>query len=92
MKQIILLAISVLALAFVACNETPKPAAATDTTTTPAEQTATVYACPMKCEGEKTYEQPGTCPVCKMDLVATSEMEEEHDHPHNGDDDHGHHH
>lgn len=26
------------------------------------------YQCPMKCEGEKTYNEPGTCPVCKMDL------------------------
>lgn len=29
-----------------------------------------VYQCPMKCEGEKTYNQPGSCPVCKMDLVS----------------------
>lgn len=28
----------------------------------------THYQCPMKCEGEKTYEEPGTCPVCEMDL------------------------
>lgn len=27
------------------------------------------YACPMKCEGEKTYSEKGMCPVCKMDLV-----------------------
>lgn len=26
------------------------------------------YQCPMKCEGDKTYDKPGTCPVCKMDL------------------------
>lgn len=26
------------------------------------------YACPMKCEGEKTYDKPGSCPICKMDL------------------------
>lgn len=26
------------------------------------------YQCPMQCEGEKTYDQPGTCPVCGMDL------------------------
>jgi acetolactate decarboxylase len=26
------------------------------------------YQCPMKCEGEKTYDHPGTCPVCGMDL------------------------
>jgi len=27
------------------------------------------YYCPMRCEGEKTYSQPGDCPVCGMDLV-----------------------
>ncbi len=26
------------------------------------------YACPMHCEGSKTYDQPGSCPVCKMAL------------------------
>lgn len=26
------------------------------------------YACPMQCEGDKTYAQAGKCPVCKMDL------------------------
>lgn len=34
------------------------------------------YACPMKCEGDKVYDSPGTCPVCKMDLVKVSELEE----------------
>ena len=35
--------------------------------------TASAYSCPMDCEKGKTYPQPGTCPVCKMDLepVAT---------------------
>ena len=28
-----------------------------------------VYYCPMRCEGDKTYEQPGDCPVCGMHLV-----------------------
>jgi Cu(I)/Ag(I) efflux system membrane fusion protein len=30
------------------------------------------YACPMKCEGAKTYAAPGNCPVCsmKLELVA----------------------
>ena len=27
------------------------------------------YYCPMKCEGEKTYDEPGNCPVCNMHLV-----------------------
>ena len=27
------------------------------------------YQCPMHCEGSKTYDQPGNCPVCNMKLV-----------------------
>lgn len=35
------------------------------------------YACPMQCEGEKTYAEAGKCPVCKMDLqeVALAETD-----------------
>lgn len=29
---------------------------------------ATIYQCPMECEGDKTYDEPGECPICKMDL------------------------
>ncbi len=32
------------------------------------------YQCPMKCEGEKTYHEPGSCPICKMDLKLISEL------------------
>ncbi len=32
-----------------------------------------VYQCPMQCEGDKTYSESGTCPVCKMDLKAIAE-------------------
>lgn len=35
------------------------------TSQTPAAET---YACPMKCEGAKTYAAPGNCPVCNMKL------------------------
>jgi len=28
-----------------------------------------IYYCPMHCEGDKTYDRPGDCPVCGMDLV-----------------------
>lgn len=28
-----------------------------------------VFYCPMHCEGNKTYNKPGDCPVCGMDLV-----------------------
>ena len=27
------------------------------------------YFCPMQCEGDKTYAEPGDCPVCGMDLL-----------------------
>ena len=27
------------------------------------------YYCPMHCEGEKTYDKSGDCPVCGMDLI-----------------------
>jgi len=27
------------------------------------------YYCPMHCQGDKTYDKPGDCPVCGMDLV-----------------------
>ncbi|WP_410478524.1 heavy metal translocating P-type ATPase [Pedobacter gandavensis] len=28
-----------------------------------------IYYCPMHCEGDKTYDKPGQCPVCGMDLL-----------------------
>ena len=30
---------------------------------------AGTFYCPMHCEGDKTYDKPGDCPVCGMDLV-----------------------
>lgn len=33
-----------------------------------------VFYCPMHCEGEKTYNEPGNCPVCGMDLVEQPSM------------------
>lgn len=31
------------------------------------------YECPMKCEGDKVYDKPDTCPVCEMDLEGKEE-------------------
>ena len=31
------------------------------------------YICPMECEGS-AQDEPGTCPVCEMDLVLRSEL------------------
>ncbi len=33
-----------------------------------------VYQCPMKCEGKKTYNHSGNCPVCNMDLKRIDEQ------------------
>lgn len=27
------------------------------------------YQCPMRCEESKTYNHPGKCPICNMNLV-----------------------
>lgn len=45
----------------------------------------TEYICPMHCEGKKTYDKPGDCPVCNMHLVAVDELQpktEKHSHHH----------
>lgn len=34
------------------------------------------YYCPMHCEGDKTYSEQGSCPVCKMDLIAVEKKAE----------------
>lgn len=33
---------------------------------------AAQYYCPMRCEKTKTYDKPGSCPVCHMDLEAVT--------------------
>lgn len=32
------------------------------------ELAVAIYQCPMKCERDKTFNQPGSCAICKMDL------------------------
>lgn len=34
------------------------------------------FYCPMHCEGEKTYDKPGDCPVCGMDLVEEAKLQQ----------------
>ena len=33
-----------------------------------------IFYCPMHCEGEKTYDKPGDCPVCGMHLVEQPQL------------------
>ncbi|SOE23769.1 hypothetical protein SAMN06298216_4153 [Spirosomataceae bacterium TFI 002] len=37
----------------------------------------TEFVCPMECEGDKTYDKPGECPVCKMELQEVAQVIEE---------------
>ncbi len=37
--------------------------------TEPTGKSTGTFYCPMHCEGDKTYDKPGDCPVCGMDLV-----------------------
>lgn len=56
------------ALSLTACTQKK------ETTTT--EDGTGVYACPMKCEGDKVYAEPGQCPVCGMDLQPVKDVGE----------------
>jgi len=42
------------------------------------------FYCPMKCEGDKTYNQPGNCPVCNMHLVSVEDNNKQDKHVHKG--------
>ncbi|MBC7650975.1 MAG: hypothetical protein H7101_04435 [Deinococcales bacterium] len=64
LKMIITLAITV--FCFTATNAQSK------TKRTTIDTIAKVYQCPMKCEGDKTYNKAGECPKCGMNLKAKS--------------------
>jgi hypothetical protein len=66
MKKVYLaFAFSALTLCFTACGSNSSQH--DDHSATSGEH-AEKYACPMHCEGDKTYDAPGKCPVCGMDL------------------------
>ncbi|WP_348798237.1 heavy metal translocating P-type ATPase [Flavobacterium adhaerens] len=45
-----------------------------ETTVNLPESASGKYYCPMFCEGDKVYDEPGDCPVCGMDLVKAPEI------------------
>ncbi len=70
-KSILSLSFAFMAIAgvtFTACENSPKPAENSEATEATEKMAAAEYQCPMKCEGEKTYAEMGTCPECGMDL------------------------
>ncbi len=42
-----------------------------------------VYQCPMDCEKGETYDEAGSCPVCKMDLKVKSDDAKDVEHASN---------
>ena len=67
MKKVIYSIVAVTALFLGACG-VAKAAEKRHEGHNHSEISNTKYACPMKCEGEKTYDKKGECPVCNMDL------------------------
>lgn len=63
MKKLILS--SIIAIAFLASCGGDADKAKTDSVN--ANVAAVKYQCPMKCEGDKTYDAAGKCPMCQMD-------------------------
>ena len=59
---------------FTACSGGEKKST-TETSVGTEVTDAKKFACPMKCEGDKTYAEAGTCPVCKMDLQEVAMVE-----------------
>jgi len=82
MKKSILIFVAIFSFAilFTACKETKKEEVKEEVKIESheghdheeGEMSSSVYQCPMDCEKGKTYEVAGSCPVCKMDLVAIS--------------------
>ncbi len=62
------LLIAVLSFAFMSCGDENKSEEHNHKSHDHSEMSSTRYACPMKCEDEKTYDKKGECPVCHMDL------------------------
>lgn len=65
MKKLIMISCAVV-FSLAACTQKKETTVTVDGTE--------VYACPMKCEGEKVYAEAGKCPVCGMDLVLVKDV------------------
>lgn len=74
---------ALLMASFMACNNSETQDSATEETmhehsdmnhnhADHAKMMEAKYSCPMACEGDKTYDEAGKCPVCNMDLTQAS--------------------
>lgn len=53
---------------FIACNNDKAGSGKEDSATAANGEHQHAYRCPMNCEDGKTYDKPGKCPVCGMEL------------------------
>ena len=60
--------LAVIALAAISCNNDGSSKPVNDSAAMSNESHQHAYRCPMNCENGKTYESPGKCPVCGMNL------------------------
>lgn len=65
MKKITLLLFSAISI-LASCNDSGSSTKTSDSASTENHQHS--YRCPMNCEKGKTYDKPGKCPVCGMNL------------------------
>ena len=69
LKTVIISTIFSTVLLFVSCrSKTEKAEEKSETTDGKSQNKTIAYACPMKCEEEKTYDKAGSCPKCGMNL------------------------
>ena len=90
---LVLTVLFVIGFAFISCKKTKKEVKEEATEQVKAEATEhnhsddmamAKYQCPMKCEGDKTYDEAGTCPTCKMDLKKVEKVSEAEEENHEG--------
>lgn len=75
MRKIIYFLAIALAFPILSCTNSGKPAA-TSTDSVSNSEAGIVYSCPM--HPEVKSDKPGTCHICKMDLVKETGMATEH--------------
>jgi hypothetical protein len=61
-KNLVFAVLLGLAASLSACGDSKSPSTESEV--------AETFACPMKCEGDKTYDKNQSCPVCGMELVS----------------------
>lgn len=57
-----LVAVSLLTFGFLSCTSS------SEGNKTEQNEEKVLYQCPMDCEKGRTYDKPGQCPVCGMDI------------------------